>query len=241
MIDVGLLLSIVVAVGAPSLVARRIGPMTYGERSVLDVTLPALGVGVLAGRLVAVAMDDPGALGQLRDLAVVRSGVEFWPGVMAAMVWLAVGAWREGVRPDARLADLAPYALIGYAGYEATCLVRQGCFGPVSSVGLRPDGLSVSMIPMGILAALVIGAVGALLLWKRPVGEAWFVIVGAVGTVAIVRSVVSFWLPALGDGLTRQHRTSVVVAVLAASVMAAALARTLADRGATAPAGGEVR
>jgi hypothetical protein len=40
-------------------------------------------------------------------------------------------------------------------------------------------------------------------------------VVGSVAGFAIVRAVASFWLPALGDGLTRPHRESLVVAVLA--------------------------
>ncbi|MEQ9162311.1 MAG: hypothetical protein RLN74_06360, partial [Ilumatobacter fluminis] len=130
MIDVGLLLTMIVAVGVPSLVARWWPLTTFGEPvGFLDVAIWPAMVGLGVGRLVAVALDGPSSLGSLSDLLIIRSGVEFWPGVAAAMLAAAWSAHRSGVASFDRLADLVPLALIGYAGYEATCLVRDGCYG----------------------------------------------------------------------------------------------------------------
>ena len=41
------------------------------------------------------------------------------------------------------------------------------------------------------------------------------VVVMALLTIAIIRSIASIWLPHIGNGLTRQHRTSIVVGVMA--------------------------
>ena len=226
MIDVGLLLSVIAALGVPALVARRRPMRTIGGRSFLDVTLSAVGVGVLVGRLSALALDDPGGLKRLSDVLVIRSGMEFWPGVAAAAVWIVVAARREGCRPLARLADLAPFALWGYAAYEATCLVRDGCFGPVSPIGLRPEGLSVTMVPVGIVVAIAVSAVAYGLLSPLTDGRDVVVVVAAIGVVATTRATGSFWLPALGSGLTRQHRMSIVVAAIALSGLAALWTRS---------------
>ncbi|MFN0029009.1 MAG: hypothetical protein ACKV2O_17765 [Acidimicrobiales bacterium] len=155
-------------------------------------------------------------------MLVIRSGVEFWPGVVVAA---AVAVWsgkRAGVSPVARLAALAPLAMVGYAAFEGSCVFRDGCYGPVSAVGLRPAGLSTTMLPIGILAALVVlGGAGLLHHGGLRAGvEPAVIVVGAVLVVASVRAVASFWLPALGDALTRQHRTSLVVATGAALLLA---------------------
>src|SRR3546814_6179302 len=49
---------------------------------------------------------------------------------------------RRRRRGHEALPELAPFALWGYALYEATCGLRDGCYGPVSSLGLTPDGLA---------------------------------------------------------------------------------------------------
>ncbi len=58
---------------------------------------------------------------------------------------------------------MAPLAMIGYAGYEAACIFRDGCFGPDSPIGLRPPGLTTTMLPIGIVAAIVTGVVAIVL------------------------------------------------------------------------------
>jgi hypothetical protein len=70
------------------------------------------------------------------------------------------------------------------------------------------------MLPIGWLmaAAVAAAAVGVLQLSKR---GAWpsVIVLSAVAAVAAVRAVGSIWLPHVGDGLTRQHITSIGVAV----------------------------
>lgn len=219
MIDVGLLLTMIVAVGVPSLVARWWPLTTFdGPVGFLDVAIWPGMVGLGVGRLVAVALDGPGSLGSLSDLLIIRSGVEFWPGVAAAMLVAAWSAHRSGVASLGRLADLVPLALIGYAGYEATCLVRDGCYGPETSLGIRPPGTSTTMLPVGILAAIAV-VVGAVVL-HRQLGHraSWIIVTGGLSVVAGVRSLAAIWLPHIGDGLTRQHWSS--IAVLLATTLA---------------------
>lgn len=218
MIDVGLLLTMVVAVGLPSLVARWWPLTTFDEPiGFLDVALwPSL-VGLGVSRVVAVGIDGPSSLGSLSDLLIIRSGVEFWPGVAAAILVAAWSARRSGVASLDRLADLTPLALIGYAGYEVTCIVRDGCYGPQSFIGLQPPGTSTRMLPIGIMAAIAV-VVGAVVLRRRlNRWSSWIVLLGGVTVVSAVRSVAAIWLPHIGAGPTRQHWSSIIVFVIAAS------------------------
>lgn len=226
MIDIGLLASIAIVLTVPAVFVRPWPPhaLTAG---LLDTTLGAAFIGVAAGRLAALAIDNPGSLTSLSDVLIIRSGVEFWPGVIAAVVWLAIRAKREDTPAAVRLAALVPAAMIAWACFEATCLLRDGCPGPASPVGLRPDGLVTRMLPIGLVVA---GAaiVSAVLLdrWHRRGLPGPQVVALAAVAVSAIRSVASIWLPHIGEALTRQHRESIVAVVV--SVGSFALLRTKA-------------
>ena len=206
MIDVGLLLTMAVAIGLPALVARWWHLSTVDTSiGFFDVAVGPAFAGLAAGRFVAVAIDDPNALTSLSDLLIIRSGVEFWPGVLAALAVAAWGAHRSGVACVDRWSDLTPLALVGYAAYEAGCLVRDGCFGPSAAVGLTPSGTATTMLPVGAGGAVVLHREQR----RRTSG---LIVAGGVFVVAAVRSIGSVWLPHVGDGLTRQHWSSLVVA-----------------------------
>lgn len=216
MIDVGLLLTMIIAMGLPALVARWWLLTTFGQFvGFLDVAIGPAFVGLGVGRLVAVGIDGSSSLGSLSDLLIIRSGVEFWPGVTAAVLAAAWGARRAGVVIMARLADLVPLAMLGYAGYEATCVVRDGCFGPLAPLGLRPPGTSTTMLPIGIIAAAVVAIAAAVLHREQSRRASAVIVLGGLIVVSAVRSIGSIWLPHIGDGLTRQHRSSILVAATA--------------------------
>ena len=227
MIDYGLLLSVLVAFSLPALAVRWWPFVTYDEPvGFLDVAIWPAAIGVIVGRLVTLGVDDPGSMFKLSDFLVVRSGVEFWPAVVAAASSASWTAWRGGVAPLARLADLAPHATLGYAAYEAACIFRDGCFGPVSGIGLRPHGVSSPMVPVGLLmAALLVGLAFVLrFLVQRGRSGAIIVSIGVLG-VSAIRSLASFWLPHVGTGTTRQHETSMAVAALSTFVLVGAIVR----------------
>ena len=91
MIDYGLLVSVIIAFGVPSLLMwwwpldtapiAASGPEPPGF---LDVAVGPAFAGLAVGRLVTLALDDPNSLGSLSDMLIIRSGVEFWPGVIGA-------------------------------------------------------------------------------------------------------------------------------------------------------------
>ncbi len=223
------------AVAASTLVARRWPINGFDERvTFVDAVLPAVFVGVLVGRITTLLLDDPSSLRSLADVLIIRSGVEFWPGVAAAMATITWTAHRANAGPVVRLASLAPLAMIGYGAYEAACVFRDGCFGPQSPIGLRPPGLTTTMIPVGTLMAAVVWA-GALLLHRsaRARRQPMLTVLGAIWFVAVARSVGSVWLPTVQEGLTRQHRTSIMIAALTGIAM---VALALRDRRQPRPA-----
>src|SRR3546814_1865250 len=116
------------------------------------------------------------------------------------------------------LAELAPFLLWAYAAYEASCVLRDGCYGPVSAFGLIPDGLQTRQLPIGLLVALAATALAFALrqLWSLTPGGK---VLLAVGGLALIRSVAAFWLPRIGSGLTRSHVESLTIT--AAVVVAA--------------------
>lgn len=221
MIDYGLLMSMIVGFGVPSLLIHRWPLSTFDVSGFFDAAIGPAAAGLVVGRLTALAIDDPNSIGSVSDMIIIRSGVEFWPGVLAAASVLAWGSYRAGLSPFAKITDLVPLALVGYGSYEASCVFRDGCFGPRSAIGLRPPGLTGTMLPIGWLMALAVIA-GAVAL-RRYVDPAKSLLpiraLGAAGLVAVVRSVGSIWLPSVGEGLTRQHVSSIVVGFVALLIL----------------------
>ena len=214
MIDVGLLATIVIVLIVPSVFVPA-WPTSAAPSGVFDLSIGALLVGLAVGRLAALALDDPGSLTSVSDLLIVRSGVEFWPGVAAGVVWIAVRARGDAVAPSRRWAAISSPALVAWACYEASCLLRDGCPGPLSAIGLRPDGLVEPTFPIGlVVAAAAVGVAVVGRRWHERGAPDVEVVLMALVSVAFIRSVASIWLPHIGNGLTRQHKTSIAVAVI---------------------------
>ena len=215
MIDQALLLTMILMALAVSLSRRLWPPIREENRDPLGVGLPALAVGMLAGRLAAMALDDPSGITRLRDVLLIRGGAEFWPGVAAGLVTLVAMARRERLSAWGRLADLAPQALVAYAVFEATCIVRDGCFGPDAPFGLRPEGVQARQLPVGLLVGVAAMALARVASRMSP--DPPRVLLVAIGGLAALRTAAAFGLPHLGSGPTRQHVESVVVLGVAAA------------------------
>ena len=213
--DVGLIISLAVALAAAEALALVCRPATT-PAGPTDVAVWAGLVGVAVARVTALALDDPGSLGALRDLTALRGGVEFWPGLAAGIVVLAVAAVRQGVSIERRLADLAPYGLMAVAGYQATCFVREGCFGPAVPFGISPGTGHEPVLPVEVVGAVTLVALAAALVRRGSRPSPMLVVALALWGLAVQRAVVSFWLPVVGEGLSRAHRESIAVTVLGA-------------------------
>ena len=229
MIDYGLLVSVMIGFGLPSALSWRWGidqRVAPDGASFVDLALGPAAAAVVVGRLTTLVLDDPNSIGSLSDMLIIRSGVEFWPGVGAATALVLWGERRDGLTAMGRLVALAPLAISGYAGYEASCVFRDGCFGPASTVGFRPEGVATTMVPVGWLmaVALIVAAAGV----RRLHAEGWsaaVVVAAATLAVATIRAIGSIWLPHVGEGLTRQHLTSIVAAIVAGVLGAALISR----------------
>ena len=218
MIDRGLLLSMVAIAAGVAGLSRLAPPRLTKADSLIDLLSLPLLVGVAAARLSAVALDDASALGRARDLLLIRGGMELWPGLLAAALTLVALRRRDRDVPAlSGLVDVAPYVLWALAIYESTCVLRDGCFGPASTLGLRPPGVAYRQVPVGLAVAAALPAIG-LLVRRLGSSDRPAALVLAIGGLAAVRSVAAIWLPRITIGLTRQHRESLVV--LAASVAA---------------------
>ena len=235
MLDTGLLLTGAAIAAIAWLAARwstrASGDAAWTANDTLDVLLWAGMAGLLAGRAAAVLLDDPDSFGSLRTFLVIRGGVEMWPGAAVAALVLVTSLRRRRVPVLLRAAAMAPVALAAYAAFEAACIVREGCYGPRSPLGLTPDGLDATMVPLGVVVAAGL-AVVAIVLAQHQEWPALNRVIVAVTSVALVRSVASIWLPRIGDELTRQHRESIAVAILSvAGLLAVQLThRTAATR-----------
>lgn len=220
MLDLGLLVSMLVVWGGLAAAARWLPISTYERADVVDQMYgPAL-AGLVAARLTAVILDDPDSLGSIRALLVVRSGVEFWAGAAVFLLLLQRAVVRRhGRRGSNALADLAPFALWGYGLYEATCVIRDGCYGPVSPVGLVPDGLRARHFPIGVAVGVTVALLGVAIRQLRSIPAVDRLLVALAG-LAATRAVASVWLPHLGDGLTRQHEQSIAVSFAALVILA---------------------
>lgn len=225
MIDRGLLLTMALVVGLVAVLDRRLRRRAQPTETFLSLASTPLVAGLVAGRLVAVVLDDPASLRRPADLLLIRGGVEFWPGLAAAAtaVWLA--GRREPVNFLDRLADMAPVALWGYAAYEAACLLREGCFGPTWFLGVRPGGLGSRQVPVGVLVGLAAAALGiAGWRWSRRVRPA-AVLAPSLAGLAAIRSAAGFALPKVSAGLTRPHRESMAALAVGLLLSAGVAAR----------------
>ncbi len=215
MIDRGLLISMVFAAALTWAAAHLVRARGDGSASG-DAMLSSAVIGLVVGRIVAVALDDPAGLLRLRDVMIVRSGVEFWPGLAGGAVAYLVLTRDAADGRLLRLAAAAPLFAVGYAGYEAACIVRDGCFGPPSAVGLTPPGFTDAVIPVGIAVAAV---VTVLVVGIRRLGaDRGRQMVLLILAIALARSVAGFHLPRLGTGLSRPHLESIAVAAIAMAV-----------------------
>ena len=212
MIDSGLLISIAACVLAV-LAVDRLHPAGMRRSSWFDLAfLPGLS-GLVAGRLVTIAIEDPAGFVRLRGLLILRGGAELWPGVAVGLTVLAVRAYRGGPSFWPTAQRLAPLGAAAWGAYEAACPARGACPGPRSPFGLTPTGMLHRQLPVGLLVGIVGVGCAAGLAARARRSTAMTTVIGSVVIVSGLRSLASFWLPHLGTGITRQHAASLVVLV----------------------------
>ena len=218
MIDRGLLWSMAIVLGTVWLTFRYVPQVKVDRRALSDLaTAPTL-LGILAARVGAIVLDNQRSMPTFRDFLSLRSGMDLWAGVLVACLYGARRAARAGRHPWEMLAEAAPYALWAYAAFEATCLVRDGCFGPVSWFGLRPVGISSPMFPIGLAVAAVAAVLGLLM------HRAWALRRQSVVALTVVvtgstRAIAAIWLPAIGPSRVQAESAAVAAGVAVAWVL----------------------
>ncbi|MFP5318848.1 MAG: hypothetical protein ACLGI2_11235 [Acidimicrobiia bacterium] len=212
MIDRGLLATIllIAAVVAGSDRALRRG-RPPAERILAMAAVP-LAAGLAVGRTVAVLLDDPSTLRRPLDLVLIRGGMELWPGVAAGAAATWATARREGARGAARLAELAPFGLWAYATYEAMCLVREECFGPMWHLGPVPGGVGSGQFPVAVALGVAVALSGVVAWRVSPRMSPVSLVAASLWAMATARALAAFALPDLASGLTRPHVESLAVA-----------------------------
>ena len=230
--DVGLLLTVLIVLGGVQVTLRAMPPTAVDRAQVVEMVSTPLIVGLISARVVFVLLDHPASVFRLRDLMVVRAGVEFWAGVFVALAWVLVRVRRSVDRGGAMVALAAamPYLLIGVALYEASCLVRDGCLGPIATVGLKPNGLGSTMVPVGVLVAGVL-AIAALVVRNAWTLEAEQTVLCAFAVLGGVRLVASWFLPAFGPSRV-ERESALVFAVSLSALVVRAMRRRRARRAA---------
>lgn len=208
MIDIGLAVSVVAVAVAMWFAGRS----WCRPADVFDVLSAPVMIGILVARLSALVLDSPVSLTRVSDIIVINGGVEFWPGVVAG---LAVRWYRLGKAPDPLAVAIVPVALVGYGTFEAGCVLRQGCFGPLTSFGLPLPSGGVRMFPVGlVMGGTVIAAAWYVRRLVQRGHDPTTVVLVSLATLATVRAIGSVWLPHVGFGPTRQHLESVAVAAV---------------------------
>lgn len=221
--DVGLLYTVLIVVGGVQVVLRVLPPTALDRAQLVELLSTPVIVGLIAARVAFVLLDHPASVFRIRDLMVIRAGMEFWAGIVVALVWILAARKRVDRRDiKMRLAAAVPYVLVGVALFEASCLVRDGCFGPVASVGLVPRGLDSTMVPVGLVVASVLG-VAAVVLRQAWTLESEQTVLCSFVVVGGVRLVASWFLPAFGP--SRVERESALVLILSLVALIAFTAR----------------
>lgn len=214
MLDYGLFLSIGISALAVWVAAKIWITPELRDRSPLDHLMAPLLAGVIVGRAVTLVFSDLAGLANLREFMTIRGGVEFWPAVAAGTFVLVVLFSRpEDPPPVRRIALLAPFAMVVLAAFQMTCLLRDGCAGPASSVGLVPHDLTTRQLPMGLLGGAALVAFAD---WLRrsTLPDHTRILVGVFG-VGAQRSLLGMIEPNLRSALRRDGITMAISFVAA--------------------------
>lgn len=139
-------------------IQRRRGLLSEVDKPA-DVLIGGIGVGVIVGRLVSMALSGVNPITNPADILLVRGGVDTAAASAAA---LATVVWALRDQPTA-LDALAPAALAGLAGWHAGCVWTGTCLGSATGGdwGLTLPGSDVGRHPTEIYAAVILLA-GAL-------------------------------------------------------------------------------
>lgn len=222
-------MSMLAVIAGTLLALGVVPPFGFDRQRISEAASTPVIVGFVVSRVVFLLFDNPGSLTRIRDILVFRSGLEFWAGVLFAVGFCCWQNRRAPERLTVLLAAGVPYALVGLAFYEGACLLRDGCLGPTSSVGLTPYGLTRPMIPVGLFVAAAF-LVSAWLLRRNHTMNAVTKLSASLAVLGGVRALASRYLPAFGS--SRVGLESFVAFFIGVSASAVSLQKSRKERAA---------
>jgi hypothetical protein len=172
--------------------------------------------GIFIGRIGAMLIDGVNPIAHPMDVILVRSGVSTVGATLGA---LAVFTWLARKEPIAMADGISAAALAGLAGWHAGCLVRGTCLGTASDLpwALAQSGSDVTRHPVGIYAALMLGAAAIGIAWwkayRRPPAGAPAAL--AVIAASVTRLVVEPLQPSISGGPVLFYGAGLVIGVAA--------------------------
>ncbi len=194
-----------IAVGASYATLRYEGGRTNSAdctRDVWDALVGAAMVGLLIGRLVAMARSGTNPLTNIGDILILRAGID----TVAATLSGLAAFWVLSRADPWRMADAAaPAAVAGLSGWQAACVVRDACLGTPSGLpwAVAQNGSQITRHPVEIYAALLLIAGSVfLILWKRSRPNTGVVAAVAVAVGSLARLITEPLRPGLGADLT---------------------------------------
>jgi len=181
-----------------------------------EIGLVSVVAGIFIGRIVAMLIDGVNPIAHPMDVILVRSGVSTVGASLGSAAVFALQARRSTIT----MADgISAAALAGLAGWHAGCLVRGTCLGTASDLpwAIAQTGSDVTRHPVGIYAALMLGAAAIGLAWwkayrRPPAGApAALAVIAAAGT----RLVVEPLQPSISGGPVWFYATGLVIGIVA--------------------------
>ena len=181
-----------------------------------EIGLVSAVAGIFIGRIVAMLIDGVNPIAHPMDVILVRSGVSTAGATVGAAAVFVFQARRSTIT----MADgISAAALAGLAGWHAGCLVRGTCLGTASDLpwAIAQAGSDVTRHPVGIYAALMLGAAAIGLAWwkayrRPPAGApAALAVIAAAGT----RLVLEPLQPSISGGPVWFYATGLVIGIVA--------------------------
>ena len=142
----------------------RFAPLPGARKDLGDIVLASAMIGLFVGRIASMLANGVNPIARPGDIIIVRSGVATgWAtiGALAWAIWATRPKWRSA------LDHAAPAALIGMAGWQAGCLLRDACLGNTTDLpwAMRLDGSAVGRHPTELYAAALFLVGGGVLWW----------------------------------------------------------------------------
>lgn len=165
-----------------------------GASSALDLAVTAAVVGMLTGRLTAMALAGINPFTDPLDVLLVRGGVNTAGATIGAVAYLIWATRRE----RDLLTQMGPAATAGLAGWHAGCLWREACLGTAADVpwGWSLAGSEVVRHPVELYTAALMMAATLVLVRREGRGGAGLALMATAGARLLTEPL----RPSLGTG-----------------------------------------